>query len=160
MSDHYTRAALNWLGSHIDWAATLLGDKCESPIETGLLKAFIALRLADRRFRLDGLPTGDLATEWEAVIFPQHTEGGYRIDFAVKVTAAKREAWIAVECDGHDFHERTKQQAARDKARDRALTAAGYRILRFTGSEIHAEPMKCAIQVQRLATSIAEEWGA
>jgi hypothetical protein len=26
---------------------------------------------------------------------------------------------IIVECDGHDFHERTKQQASRDKAHGR-----------------------------------------
>lgn len=157
-SDNYTAACLHWLSGHIEWAASILGGKCESPIELGLLKAFIALRLVDRRIRLDGLPTGPLATEWEATVYPQHKSGGYRIDFAVHVTAGQRSAWIAVECDGHDFHERTKEQAARDKARDRALTAAGFRVMRFTGSEIHTSPMNCALQVSSLATSIAEEW--
>ena len=45
---------------------------------------------------------------------------------------------IAVECDGHEFHEKTKQQAARDKARDRD---------RFTGSEIWKDPGACADEV-------------
>lgn len=38
-----------------------------------------------------------------------------------------------IECDGHEFHERTKRQAARDRSRDRAIQAFGYRIFRFTG---------------------------
>ena len=43
---------------------------------------------------------------------------------------------IVVELDGHDFHEKTKEQAQKDKDRDRSLTRAGYKIMRFTGSEI------------------------
>lgn len=158
MIDHYDNSVLRFLGSYLEWAAAELCSKCESPIEVGLLKAFIALRLVDRRFRIDGMAAGLIATEWEATIFLQHETLGYRLDFAVKVSAAGRENWVAVECDGHNFHERTKEQAARDKARDRALTSAGFRVLRFTGSEIHSSPMNCALQVQQLATSIAEGW--
>ena len=51
---------------------------------------------------------------------------------------------LAVECDGHDFHERTKEQAARDRSRDRELQDAGVTIYRFTGSEIHNDPIGCA----------------
>jgi len=57
---------------------------------------------------------------------------------------------VIVECDGHDFHERTKEQAARDRSRDRALQAGGFHVLRFTGSEIHREPLKCALEAIRL----------
>jgi hypothetical protein len=32
---------------------------------------------------------------------------------------------VAIECDGHNFHERTKEQVARDKSKDRYLTARG-----------------------------------
>ena len=45
-----------------------------------------------------------------------------------------------IECDGHDYHERTKEQAARDKKRDRFFASKGYKVLRFTGSEIWADP--------------------
>jgi hypothetical protein len=41
-----------------------------------------------------------------------------------------------IEADGHDFHEKTKEQAKRDKIRDRHLIQEGYTILHFTGSEI------------------------
>lgn len=64
---------------------------------------------------------------------------------------------IVVECDGHDFHERTKDQAQHDKARDRVFTAAGYRTLRFTGSEIHRNPIKCAVEVDLTFDALRKE---
>ena len=57
------------------------------------------------------------------------------MDFAIFVKGiAKEEIKIVVECDGHDFHEKTKDQVARDKSRVRDLEIAGWRVLRFTGS--------------------------
>lgn len=50
---------------------------------------------------------------------------------------------VIIECDGHEFHERTKEQAAKDRSRDRSAQAAGYQILRFTGSELYHDPLKC-----------------
>jgi very-short-patch-repair endonuclease len=52
-----------------------------------------------------------------------------------------------VELDGHAFHERTKEQAAKDKARDRWMTGAGYAVVRFTGSEVWANPFAVASEV-------------
>ena len=60
----------------------------------------------------------------------------YRID-AIFVA---RSIVVAIELDGHDFHDRTKEQARRDKSRDRQLAAAGITTLRFTGSEVFADP--------------------
>jgi len=56
-------------------------------------------------------------------------------------------ARLIVECDGHDFHERTKEQAARDRARDRLAQYEGLPVLRFTGSEIWNDPMAVAEEV-------------
>lgn len=53
---------------------------------------------------------------------------------------------LAVELDGHEWHERTKEQAERDKSRDRALLEAGIPVMRFTGSEINRDPHDCARQ--------------
>jgi hypothetical protein len=50
-----------------------------------------------------------------------------------------------IECDGHDFHERTKEQAAHDKRRDRHMQGLGLKVLRFTGSEVWADPFGCAL---------------
>lgn len=76
--------------------------------------------------------------------------GTFRLDFGVDFAGHK----IAIECDGHEFHERTKEQSTRDKSRDRALTAAGWRILRFTGAEIWKEPERCAAEVGSLFDSL------
>jgi very-short-patch-repair endonuclease len=54
---------------------------------------------------------------------------------------------LAVECDGHDFHERTKEQAARDRERDRRLQAHGLQVMRFTGSEVYRDPIKCVVEI-------------
>lgn len=59
----------------------------------------------------------------------------------------RSEQRIIIECDGHDFHEKTKQQASRDKKRDRDLTTLGYAIYRFTGSEIFKNPSRCFDEV-------------
>jgi very-short-patch-repair endonuclease len=160
MSERYNEAPLDWLAGYIDFHASQMGAKCESPIEIGLLRAFIALRLGDRRIRLEGMTTGAVLTEWEATVYPQHRVGDFRVDFAVEIAVGSNSAWLGIECDGHDFHERTKEQAARDKSRDRALTAAGYRMMRFTGSEIYKDNMACALQVHSFIMKLAWEMAA
>jgi hypothetical protein len=54
---------------------------------------------------------------------------------------------LVIECDGHDFHEKTREQATKDKSRDRDLLNLGYPVMRFTGSEIVSAPLKSAAQV-------------
>lgn len=85
-------------------------------------------------------------------IFPQIAIGDYRADFFIAYPhGLSAVAGIVVECDGHEFHEKTKQQAARDKARDRAIQCEGYRVFRFTGSEIWRNPIVCAQEVLQFA---------
>lgn len=86
-------------------------------------------------------------------ITPQAQIGKYRADFLLWFVSGKHSAGLVIECDGHAFHERTKEQASRDKRRDREIFAAGYPVLRFTGSEIYADPVDCARQVRE---SLAE----
>lgn len=75
----------------------------------------------------------------------QHKIGDYRVDFML------RSEWldlsIVIECDGHDFHEKTKEQAARDKKRDRYLQSMGFKVFRFSGSEIWKDPFTCAQEI-------------
>ncbi len=61
---------------------------------------------------------------------------------------------IAVELDGHDFHERTKDQAARDKQKDRAFASAGWRVLRFTGSEVYESAESCVSEVLNVGNGL------
>lgn len=83
----------------------------------------------------------------------------FRVDFMVTVRSpdGKEYKRLVVECDGHDFHERTKKQAKNDRSRDRRLQELGYTIYRFTGSELYTSPVKCAHDVLRWASAAAGE---
>lgn len=82
-------------------------------------------------------------------LHPQHeikVDGHtYKADFAVLQKA--KDLRLVVEIDGHDFHEKTRNQVAKDKARERAIVKAGYTVLRFTGSEVVRNPRKCVEEV-------------
>lgn len=57
---------------------------------------------------------------------------------------------IIVELDGHDWHERTPEQAQADKSRDRELQRLGWSPLRFTGREVLRAPSQCHSEVTEL----------
>ena len=61
--------------------------------------------------------------------------GKYIVDFQVNATWS--DTSVIIECDGHDFHEKTKEQVTKDKIRERFLVENGYKVLRFSGSEIY-----------------------
>lgn len=101
------------------------------------------------------------ASEW-LVVEKQAQLPGWRVDFIVHAYASWLRSpgggtvgWkkLIVECDGHDFHERTKEQAAKDRARDREAQEQGFEIFRFTGSELWRDPIGCARQVIEWAES-------
>lgn len=74
----------------------------------------------------------------------------YTIDFVVESPDGKMK--LAVELDGHEFHEKTKEQAAYDRARERTIVRHGYTIFRFTGSEVMRNPRKCVEEVAAMIT--------
>lgn len=109
--------------------------RCESPIEKLIALAFVTEQL--------GNPDLQIFVEKQVKI------DRYRVDFILHVLDRgkwpnERLASVIIECDGHDFHEKTKEQAARDKSRDRFLQSQGYTVLRFTGSEIWKDAEACA----------------
>jgi len=130
--------------------AAKLDGLVESPIERTLLNAL-------RRW-FGGVDTDrDCFRMGDLMMRPQqHVMGGrYRVDFAVW---DKSQPWrIAVECDGHAFHERTKEQAQRDKSRDRDLALEGWTVLRFTGSEIVADALACCSQILDMAAMLSRK---
>jgi hypothetical protein len=73
-----------------------------------------------------------------------------RVDFLLSAYWFGPVGWIthvAVEIDGHEFHDRTKEQAAKDRARDRWLLSDHFgpdAVIRFTGSEVFSDPSRCA----------------
>lgn len=65
---------------------------------------------------------------------------------------------IVVELDGHPFHERTADQVLRDRSRDRAMTIDGWKVLRFTGREVHSSVMDVAIEIADACEVALEEY--
>jgi len=94
-----------------------------------------------------------LLAEPTLIVRPQAQLEGWRVDFLVHAydfaRHGGRKSWkpLIVECDGHDFHERTKEQAARDRARDRKFQLRDFGVMRFTGAEIYRDPWACAAQI-------------
>lgn len=87
-------------------------------------------------------------------LFAQVRAGRFRIDFVLAIRFVV-DTFAAIECDGHKFHERTKEQALRDRRRDRDLTALGMRVMRFTGREIWQDADACAVEACRIVFSEA-----
>lgn len=57
---------------------------------------------------------------------------------------------VAIELDGHDFHERTKEQVTYRNKRDRDLQGAGWKVLHVSGSELWRRPEECVLDVMIL----------
>ena len=98
---------------------------CESPMEEAFLIA------AD-----------PILSEYGDII-PQYQVFHYRVDFAIP------DCLIVIEIDGYDWH-KTREQLTADAKRQRALTAAGWTVIRFTGREIYAGAANCAAEVARI----------
>lgn len=93
-----------------------------------------------------------------ATLEMQSQIGKHRVDFAITHGHPDGDIIrIVVECDGHDFHEKTKKQAASDKRRDRELMSAGWLVVRFTGSELYADPDDCVSEVLNIIGTKAFE---
>jgi len=152
-------------GEVIENFSGLLDDflnETQSPIE----KLF-ALKIINNqdafyvRYRIKELPfeyhnEGKEFVEMETVIdfysnilllIPQFKVQQYHtIDFLLYLP--KYDIKIAVECDGHDFHEKTKEQAKRDKRRDRWLVVNDFYVFRYSGSEIYEKGNKFSWEIE------------
>jgi len=132
---------------------------CGSPIEQVMLAALMWAEYGYEKKLVDIAEPGthDEKTKSNVVIAPQHQIGRHTVDFGILIHfVANERIRIVVECDGHDFHEKTKEQAARDKSRQCDLEIAGWRVMRFTGSMIWRDHKWCAGRVAKLATNEIE----
>jgi len=76
----------------------------------------------------------------------------FRVDFVVQpiqpeIALAPEWVPIAVEVDGHGFHERTREQVMYRDQRDRALQSAGWRVFHFSFGEFTAKPLPSVSEV-------------
>jgi very-short-patch-repair endonuclease len=98
-------------------------------------------------------------------LLSQHKIGQYKVDFLVSpisffvnscdgynydslLTNIDKDIQdYAVELDGHEFHEKTKEQVEKDKKRERFLVSKGLIVMRFSGREIYKNPFDCVNEV-------------
>lgn len=112
---------------------------CESPLEIKLLGALL---------NLASPPPNYLSPMPEVTLECQKQIGPYRVDFLIETDSYEGDRIrIVIEVDGHEFHERTKDQAQRDKERDRFFAVSGYLVMRFTGREVFRDAGGCSAEV-------------
>lgn len=162
MSDIWDQFSIGAARVTNEWAWNLrqiYGASFGSPIEEVLFAAFMF-----KNSVLGGSPIGELPSEKHLevakakgfvgfYIVPQHPFGAYRADLLVGFYGPKnwslKQSAIVVECDGHQWHESTKEQAQRDRARERELNQHVAKVIRFTGSEIYRDPFACVDEIDR-----------
>ena len=124
-------------------------EQCESPIE-------IIFAYHWDKYYLENKISVDTLT-----ICPQETittnDGKvYRADFLIYYSEVREIApdnlveftsEVIVECDGHNFHEKTKAQVKKRNDRDYDLKMSGYDVIHFSGSEIYNNPDECVKKV-------------
>jgi very-short-patch-repair endonuclease len=130
---------------------------CETPIERQFAIGF---------FLLDGWlvePTGSKSIrvqspdrQWSFTVTPQSEFEDFRdsnhqlvgrVDFLLQCEVGTGVFYkLGVELDGHEWHEKSKDQARNDRERERALLAdtALNALIRFTGSEVFRDPERAA----------------
>lgn len=135
--------------------------ECESPIERAFGMAFVMVQsyFYGRPHRQSEWATTEAAPQQFMVPQFKATLSDYRVDFLIGwIGRPLQHTAIVVECDGHAFHERTKEQAARDKSRDRTLSSEFARVIRFTGSEIYRNPCGCAVEAMGISDQVFWAW--
>lgn len=121
-------------------------DECRSPIEKIF---FVAFKIVEN-LRAEEIPDdyiGFHVLPQFDIVCDKHI---YYADFMIvleNLIDPNKSYDLIVECDGHEFHERTKEQVKHDNERAYALKKHGEDILRFSGSQIYNEPIKCANDV-------------
>ena len=161
--DDAVNSAEESLRGTYEWGA----ERCESPIEQILLAQFLHPNTTnewDMQCHVLLPPSGLIDHVAPPPIpgfflWPQIKIGPYRVDFIIAVVqhGTLEQHWTIIECDGHDFHERTKAQAQRDKARDRYLVGRGYRVLRFTGSEIYRDSAAVWEEIIKITLGLCDD---
>ena len=120
-------------------------SECRSPIEVIFNFAFDLVAYAE------GYVGFWLKPQYEA--HSRNKEKTYYLDFAFFAEEVDGLVYIKnpsfkldIECDGHEFHEKTKEQVTHDNEREYELKMQGYDVLRFSGSQIYNQPLSCATQ--------------
>lgn len=67
------------------------------------------------------------------------------VDFYIE----KNQSKLCIYTDGHTYHERTEDQAQRDRNIDRKLQEFGFKVLRYTGKDVNENPEKIISDIKK-----------
>lgn len=115
-----------------------MGERIDSPIEQIFITAFNIYCFCM------GLESRFLFSQQEIQIENKKYYADFLFEYDPYVNPYNTKRKLVIECDGHNFHHKTKEQVTRDNEREYDLKMAGYEILRFSGSQIYNNPFKCA----------------
>lgn len=137
-------------------------SSCTSPIERLMVIAFEAMRHLHyvdvrRAFDLETLTTyaPPKTKSCGVTYWPQAgVHRNYTADFIVRGAGMCKGSDIAVELDGHDFHDRDQKQRSYEKRRDRDFQKAGLRVFRYTGADVVRDPLAVATEIFKALKAI------
>ena len=117
---------------------TIMCEEIKSPIEQIFITAFDLYQLWNSKEYIFLFSQAEIITNNKKYIadFLFETD-----EFVNKFNTNKK---IVIECDGYEFHQKTKEQVQYDNEREFDLKMAGYEVLRFSGTQIFNNPIKCA----------------
>lgn len=156
--EHLTQDAANrmqWFKQRIakdfeqNVLAAIRSRQIQSPVEQFFLMEWEYMGLS-KKYEVGLLPQAPVITD----------SGEYSVDFVITPLGTRKgRARVAIEIDGHDFHERTREQVRSDKKRERAIVRSGVTVLRFSGSEIVRNSRSCVAEVAKYLASLEEHPG-
>ena len=112
---------------------------CESPIERSVLGALIVapwIGFMSIPAKVHDAKKDTVKPPGDVVIVPQMAFIRYRFDFGLVLEIRNHFQFVAVECDGEDFH----QDFAPDALRDNFLLSWGIQTFRLKGKDIERDP--------------------
>lgn len=129
----YAESASSWTMARARKFAKRLEAKSGSPIET-ILGASVLVAAFETGFPLR-LGSSAHSDEDVFILDQQVNISKYRVDYLI--TGGEKK--LIIECDGRDFHHATREQIERDRTRDAELSALGYTVFRFPGTQITSD---------------------
>lgn len=155
-------AQINLHGNTCDFKLSMIESLAdtESPIEQVMAIELARIGAVDNFYYFN--PKIDvLGLEKQAVIECESKK--YRVDFLIpvcyRINGSQHLKQFVIECDGYEYHERTKKQINARNERDRILNRNGYIVLHYSGSEIIKSGVSCARDVVRTILKGGEEYG-
>jgi hypothetical protein len=112
---------------------------CESPIERPVLAALLTGRYQGYHAippHVHNAKTDPFAPQVDIFIVPQMAFLRFRVDFMLVLLTPWGRKFIAVECDGADYH----QDVSKERKRDGYLASWDILTFRLTGKDIVADP--------------------